>query len=122
MGDDHEIKVYECPWLDKKVMVPLEEATVVSFSPTVTRAGQLITHAMRTKKFIELSAFFLKVLEYLPKDDDGLVSDEALVYCEWRYIVYLRFLNEYGLTPSERPPPWYGTNSFFLYINLVLVS
>lgn len=61
------------------------------------------------QKFIELAAFFLKLLEHLPKDDDGLVSDETLAYCEWRYIVYLRFLDSYGLTPSERPPPWYGS-------------
>ncbi len=36
-----------------------------------------------------------------------MVTDEALAYLEWRYIIYLRLLNRCGLAPAEVLPPWY---------------
>ncbi|KAM0276791.1 hypothetical protein ACHAQH_006380 [Verticillium albo-atrum] len=59
------------------------------------------------RQHIELAELFLKLVPYLGTDEEGQIDDEALAYSEWRYIVYLRFLDYKRLTPNDHPPPLY---------------
>ncbi|VTT81846.1 unnamed protein product [Fusarium fujikuroi] len=54
---------------------------------------------------LELIETFLKLLQYL-NDADGSISDETLAYSEWRYAMYLRFIDIRGFCPNDHPPPW----------------
>lgn len=58
------------------------------------------------QQHVELAEFFLRILPYFPRNTDGSITHEALVYSEWRYVVYIRFLHSVGLAPCDRPPPW----------------
>lgn len=62
---------------------------------------------MPCQDHIALVGFFLRLLPHFPRGDGGVITDEALAYSEWRYICYLRFLDTHGLSPNDRPPPWY---------------
>lgn len=100
-----DISIFECAWPDFRVEVPLVEAALVSLY--IDRRSHPIMRLIDSQKYVKLAEFFLKLSAHFPKNSDGAITDEALVYSEWRYIVYTRFLHYFGLTPHERPPPWY---------------
>ncbi|KAF4450524.1 hypothetical protein F53441_6379 [Fusarium austroafricanum] len=54
---------------------------------------------------LELIETFLKLLPYLG-DRNSRISDETLAYSEWRYVMYLRFIDARGFSPNDHPPPW----------------
>ncbi|CEI67795.1 hypothetical protein FVEN_g9600 [Fusarium venenatum] len=74
--------VFDDPWSKKPI--PLEDAAA---------------------QHLELIEVFLKLIAHLG-DDNGYISDETLVYSEWRYIVYARMIEARGYSPSDIPPPW----------------
>jgi len=81
-----ELQVYEDPWPRSN-----------SRKPRLSEAAAL---------HLSVSNFFLKLLPYFPHNEDGLITDEALAYSEWRYVVYIGCLHGVGLSPHEVPPPW----------------
>ncbi|EXK79367.1 hypothetical protein FOQG_16020 [Fusarium oxysporum f. sp. raphani 54005] len=54
---------------------------------------------------LELIETFLKLLQHIC-DAEGRISDETLTYSEWRYAMYLRFIDVRGFCPNDHPPPW----------------
>ncbi|KAF4975027.1 hypothetical protein FZEAL_8134, partial [Fusarium zealandicum] len=54
---------------------------------------------------LDLIEIFLKLLIHLG-DANGYITDETLAYVEWRYTVYLRFIDARGYCPNDHPPPW----------------
>lgn len=52
----------------------------------------------------------------MPHDEKGEVTDEALVYSEWRYINYLRFIDIRGVAPCDCPPPWDVALIWYLHL------
>ncbi|KAF4460242.1 hypothetical protein FALBO_12979 [Fusarium albosuccineum] len=59
---------------------------------------------------------FLKLLPHFPTDANGDILDEALVYSEWRYINYIRFLDINGFAPIDYPPSWDVALIWYLHI------
>ncbi|KAF0325084.1 hypothetical protein GQ607_007705 [Colletotrichum asianum] len=72
------ITVFEDPWPKDKAKIPLETVSLI----------------------------FLKLIPHFQKDEEGQILQEALVYSEWRYINYIRFLHLKGFSAYDCPPPW----------------
>ncbi|KAK7427623.1 hypothetical protein QQZ08_005898 [Neonectria magnoliae] len=89
------ITVFEDPWPEGRKQVPLEKAAV---------------------QHLELVEIFLKLLPHFQTDENGNIHDEALVYSEWRYISYLRFLYARGFAPCDHPPPWDVALIWYLHL------
>ncbi|KAL0932134.1 uncharacterized protein CTRU02_213087 [Colletotrichum truncatum] len=79
------ISVFEDPWSNDRAKIPLETSTI---------------------KHIQLIEIFLKLLPHFQKNDKNQITIEALVYSEWRYVNYIRFLDYYGMAANDFPPPW----------------
>lgn len=63
-------------------------------------------YLLSVQKHAQLVEVFLKMLPHFETDENGEITDEALVYSEWRYINYMRFLEAMGHAPVDFPPPW----------------
>ncbi|KAF4853411.1 hypothetical protein CGCSCA4_v002227 [Colletotrichum siamense] len=79
------ITVFEDPWPKDKSKIPLETVSL---------------------KHFELIEIFLKLIPHFQTDEEGRILQEALVYSEWRYINYIRFLHLKGVSAYDCPPPW----------------
>ncbi|KAH0443651.1 hypothetical protein CcaCcLH18_00964 [Colletotrichum camelliae] len=79
------ISVFEDPWPKDKIKLPLESVSL---------------------KHFELIGVFLKLIPHFQTDEQGQILPEALVYSEWRYINYIRFLHVKGVSAYDCPPPW----------------
>ncbi|KAH9238515.1 hypothetical protein K456DRAFT_1758877 [Colletotrichum gloeosporioides 23] len=79
------ITVFEDPWPKDKAKIPLETVSL---------------------KHFELIEIFMKLIPHFQKDEEGQILREALVYSEWRYINYIRFLHLKGFSAYDCPPPW----------------
>ncbi|KAF4920546.1 hypothetical protein CGCVW01_v006822 [Colletotrichum viniferum] len=79
------ITVFEDPWPKDKAKIPLETVSL---------------------KHFELIEIFLKLIPHFQTDEKGQILQESLVYSEWRYINYIRFLHLKGVSAYDCPPPW----------------
>ncbi|KAF5521330.1 hypothetical protein CGCA056_v007225 [Colletotrichum aenigma] len=79
------VTVFEDPWPKDKAKIPLETVSL---------------------KHFELIEIFLKLIPHFQTDEEGRILQEALVYSEWRYINYIRFLHLKGVSAYDCPPPW----------------
>ncbi|TEA19021.1 hypothetical protein C8034_v009452 [Colletotrichum sidae] len=79
------ITIFEDPWPEKKEEIPLESAAIAH---------------------VDLVGIFLKLVPLFSQDEDEEFNMQALAWSEWRYIAYIRFLDVYGVSPHDCPPPW----------------
>ncbi|EGY19254.1 hypothetical protein VD0002_g84 [Verticillium dahliae] len=96
------------------------------FEDVWTRNTKRIPLQKPARQHIELAELFLKLVPHLGTSEKGRIDDEALAYSEWRYIVYLRFLDYSRLTPNDHPPPldvamiWYYSTK--LLVSFIAIS
>ncbi|KAG7111094.1 hypothetical protein HYQ44_009289 [Verticillium longisporum] len=107
-------------------LIAMTAQPICVFEDVWTRNTKRIPLQKPARQHIELAELFLKLVPHFGTSEKGKIDDEALAYSEWRYIVYLRFLDYSRLTPNDHPPPldvamiWYYSTK--LLVSFIAIS